>query len=154
MDEYFVEEKTSFDKIMMILVFLAVFVITIFLILDIIANSKRHLINLANLNAIYFWVDISVLIIFIVDLYRLWEKSTGVKDFFEHNWLDVIATIPFGLIGALSSWTVLNALKWARIAKYLDSASKFSRASKITKEFKAASHLEKESEEYKKKHRL
>ncbi len=84
-------------------------------------------------------------------------RITRCQRFFQHNWLDVIATIPFALLGsAVSSWTILNAFKWIKFAK-INSAIKLqrlSRVSKITKEFKAASHLKREGEEYKKKHRL
>lgn len=154
MEEYFVEEKTTWDKLLDFLVFIAVFVVTIFLILEIIAGSGRTGIDIVQINAIYFYVNIIVFIIFAVDLVRLWNRHDGAKDFFKHCWLDVLATIPFGLIAGVGAQ--FEILKWTRVARLtsLGRVQKISRISKISKEFKAASHLKKEGEDYKRKHRL
>ena len=48
MDEYFVEEKSNWDKILDFLVFIAVFAVTIFLVLELIASSGSTNINLEN----------------------------------------------------------------------------------------------------------
>ena len=161
MDEYFVEEKSNWDKLLDFLVFLAVSAVTIFLILDIMGVNNIGNVDTASLNNIYFWVNIVVFAIFFVDLIRLWKRSDGVKDFFEHNWLDVLATIPFELIAfgigaSPSTAQAVGIAKWFRVAKLSGVAriQKISRISKISKEFKAAAHLKKESDEYKKKHRL
>lgn len=157
MDEYFVEEKSSWDKLLDFLVFLAVFAVTVFLILEIVAQTGRTSIDIVQVNDIYFYINIVVFLIFVADLVRLWKASENASEFFKHGWLDILATIPFGLMGSLlSNYTILNAFKWARVAKLgtLAKAQKISRISKISKEFKAASHLKKEGEEYQKKHRL
>jgi len=65
--------------------------------------------------------------------------------------LDVLATIPFGLIA--NSLPALGFIKVVRATKLLR-LQKASRISKISKEFKAAAHFKKNSEEYQKKHRL
>jgi len=156
MEEYFVEEKTSYDKLLDFLVFIAVFVVTIFLILELFATSGVISSSLETINGYYLYINIVVFIIFVADLIRLWKESSGPKDFFQNNWLDVLATIPFGLI-AQSLSTINNAFKILRVTKLASTASKLqkaSRISKISKEFKAASHLKREGEEYKKKHRL
>ncbi len=156
MEEYFVEEKTTWDRVMDVLVFLAVFVVTIFLILELFGYSGKAEVDVGTLNSIYLYVNLSVLIVFALDLFRLWKKSSGAKDFFSKNWLDVLATIPFELLAlalALANPTTVAAfglLKWLRVGQL----AKVSRVSKITKQFKAASHLKKEGEDYKKKHRL
>lgn len=153
MEEYFVEEKTNFDRFMDFLVFLAVFAVTIFLILEIVSSTDLTKFDIVNITTIYFYVNIVVFAIFFADLVRLWKRSDGPKDFFAHNWLDVLATIPFGLIGANTTFEILKLSRLQKLSKL----SKFQRASKIskiTKEFKAAAHLKKESEEYQKKHRL
>lgn len=153
MDEYFVEEKSSFDKFMDLLVFFAVFIVTIFLILDLLENAGKF--SYKNLENIYFYVNIVIFAIFFVDLVRLKKASSGWKDFFKKNWLDVLATIPYGLLGmAFANLQVLNVLKWGRVVSMSSKLSKVSRAAKIGKEFKAASHLKKDSDEYKRKHRL
>lgn len=163
MDEFFVEEKSNIDRLLDFLVFLAVFAVTIFLILDIMGVNNVGDIDIQSINNVYFWVNIVVFIIFLADLVRLWNRSDDAKDFFKHNWLDVLATIPFELIafavGAFQPPKTAQAfgiVKWFRVAKLTGVArvQKISRISKISKEFKAASHLKKESEEYKKKHRL
>ena len=153
MEEYFVEEKSNWDKLMDFLVFVGVFAVTIFLILEIIGASNKTSLNLESINGIYFYVNIVVFVIFSLDLIRLWRQHSGLKDFFAHCWLDVLATIPFGLIASAPTFEVL---KWARIARLstFGKAQKISRISKISKEFKAASHLKKEGDEFKKKHRV
>lgn len=157
MEEYFVEEKSMFEKVLDFLVFLSVFVVTIFLLLEVFGYSGGS----TNLEDIYFYVNIVVFIIFAVDLVRLKMKSSGWKDFFVHNWLDVLATIPFGLIayglsGIKPDSVAFEVLKLTRLSKLstLGKLQKASRISKISKEFKAASHLKHESEEFKRKHRL
>jgi len=164
MDEYFVEEKSSWDKILDFLVFIAVFAVTIFLILELIASTGVSSIDITNVTEIYFYVNLIVFVIFILDLYRLWNKSTSFSNFVKTNWLDILATIPFGLIvsalsSVKSSSPAFEIVKWLRVTKLtrvskLSKLQKVSRISKVAKEFKAASHLKKESDTYKKKHRL
>ncbi len=162
MDEYFIEEKSSADRLLDFLVFLAVFVVTIFLILEILGGAGKAGIDILQVNSVYFWVNLVVFVIFFADLVRLWRKSNGSKDFFSHNWLDVLATIPFELLALAlagipaSTAQALGIAKWFRFTK-LAQASKLqkgSRVSKVSKEFKAASHLKKEGEDYQRKHRL
>ncbi len=156
MEEYFIEEKTSYDKLLDFLVFIAVFVVTIFLLLDVFASAGVTGIDITSINKFYYWANIIIFVIFVADLIRLWKEAEGVKDFFVSSWLDILATIPFGLI-ASSLATFNNFFKIFRVTKIVSTASKLqkaSRISKISKEFKAASHLKKEGEEYNKKHRL
>lgn len=153
LDEYFVEEKSSADKLLDFLVFLAVFAVTIFLLIEIFAS--RINIDIVRLSEVYFYVNIIVFIIFAIDLVRLRKESQNTSDFFRNNWLDILATIPFGLI-ASGLGPTFEILKLAKLTKLtaISKVQKVSRISKIGKEFKAASHLKKESENYKKKHRL
>lgn len=150
-DEYFVQEKTGMDRLLDFLVFLAVFAVTIFLLLEIFSEAGKTSIDFESLSEIYFYVNIVVFVIFFADLIRLWIESNSAKDFFAHNWLDVLATIPFGLIA--NGLVTFEVLKLARLTKVLR-IQKISRISKISKEFKAASHLRKEGNEYRRKHRL
>ena len=161
MDEYFVEEKSTWDKLLDFLVFLAVFAVTVFLILELVANTGKVNLNAQSVTDVYYYVNMVVFAIFIADLVRLWRASSGIKDFFHHNWLDVLATIPFSLIVSLisgipSSSPAFEVIKFLRVTKLAGFAKvqKLSRISKIGKEFKAASHLKKEGEDYQKKHRL
>jgi len=162
MDEYFVEEKSSMDKLLDFLVFVAVFAVTLFLILEIIGLSGKTGIDTQSVNNIYFYVNFAVFAIFFADLFRLWKQSADYKEFISKNWLDILATIPFELIAFMvtglnpSTAQALGVAKWIRVTKLsgLAKAQKISRISKISKEFKAASHLRKEGEEYQRKHRL
>jgi hypothetical protein len=162
MDEYFVEEKTAYDKLLDFLVFIAVFVVTIFLIAELFGVAGKGGIDVTSVNNIYFWINFVVFGIFVLDLIRLWKKSSDFKDFMANNWLDVLATIPFELLAyALGNVPVeatskFGILKMIRLTKLTGASriTKISRISKISKEFKAAAHLKKEGEEYKRKHRL
>lgn len=162
MDEYFIEERSGYDRLLDFLVFIAVFIVTIFLILEIIGGAGTAGLDPERVNEIYFWVNFGVFAVFVLDLIRLWRQSENVKDFFQHNWLDVLATIPFELLALAfagipaSSAQKFGILKWVRFTKLTRAGkiSKISRISKISKEFKAASHLKKEGEDYKRKHRL
>jgi uncharacterized membrane protein len=153
MEEYFVEEKTSFDKLLDFLVFISVFAVTVFLVLELVAESEKTSLDMAQINGVYIYVNIIVFIVFLVDLIRLWNQHTGFSDFIKHCWLDVLATIPFGLLVGSPAFEIL---KWARVSRLgtISKAQKLSRVSKISKQFKAASHLKKEGDEYKRKHRL
>jgi hypothetical protein len=155
MEEYFIEEKTSYDKILDVLVFVGVAIVTVFLILEALAGAQKISVDVERLAQIYFYFDIAVFVIFVLDLIRLYKESENFKNFLGHNWLDILATIPFGLIMGLGS-PLTQWLKIGRALK-LSQATKLTKAakvSKIGKEFKAAAHLKKESEEYKRKHRL
>lgn len=144
------QNKPMYDKILDLLVFIAVFVVTIFLILEVLP-ARQSPVDTALLNNIYMWVNLVVLVIFVADLLRIWSEAEGFGHFLKEGWLDLLATIPFGLIGyALGGSLGLGGLSILKIAR----VEKLMKASKIGKEFKAASHLKKESEEYKKKHRV
>ena len=155
MDEYFIEEKKSYERVLDFLVFIAVFVVTIFLILDIFQITD-------GLVTIYLWVSIVVLVIFTIDLIRLRVKAESWRDFFRHSWLDILATIPFELIALAISGidpktvSQFAILKFFRIAKLTGTArlANVARVSKITKEFKAAAHMKEESEKFNKKNRV
>ncbi len=154
-EEYFVQEKSSMDKFLDFLVFIAVFIVTIFLLLEIFGESGKISIDMVKLGEIYLYVNVVVFLVFLADLIRLWYESDGAGDFFRNNWLDVLATIPFGLL-AQGLGPTFEILKLAKLAKLttVSKISKVSRVSKIGKEFKAASHLKKEGAEYNKKHRI
>lgn len=158
MEEYFVEEKTGVDRLLDFLVFVAVFVVTIFLILEIVAASGKTDLDVIEIAQIYFWVNIVVFLVFLADLIRLWIESSDAKYFFKHYWLDVLATIPFGLFASVigPAATGFNVLKLASASKLaaVTKLQKVSRISKISKEFKAAAHLKEESDNYQKKNRL
>lgn len=161
MDEYFVEERTKWDKLLDLLVFVAVFVVTIFLILELVAQTGKTTLDIVQINEIYYYINIVVFIIFLVDLIRLWYEHDGFKDFITHCWLDVLATIPFGLLvsgmagipATSPTFEVLKLLRFSKLTE-LGKMQRISRVSKISRQFKAASHLKKEGQEYTKKHRL
>jgi hypothetical protein len=143
MDEYVVEEKGAFGKVLDFFVFLSVFIVTIFLVLEFVIERKEVGISLEELNTMYLYVGSFVFLVFAVDLGRLKKESPSWSFFFKAHWLDILATIPFGLFGP----QMFEITKLARLNKLL-------RLSKVAKEFKAASHLRKEAGRYKKKNRV
>ena len=111
MDEYFIEEKTSMDRLLDFLVFIAVFAVTIFLILEIVASSGKSDLDIVKLNEIYNYVNWVVFAIFVADLIRLRKESVNNKEFLKNNWLDILATIPFGIIAqAGANFEILKLL--------------------------------------------
>ena len=152
MEDYFSQGKKRWETVLDILVFLSVFVVTIFLFTEILGLESEAI-------RIYMWINMAVLTIFTIDLYRLWRRSYGFKDFLTNNWLDILATIPIELIALavtsdIGSVAQLGIIKWFRVQKLtrLGQISKVSRISKLAREFKSAAHLKKKSEEYKKDH--
>lgn len=150
MEEYLVSEKNNYEKMLDLAVFLAVFVVTVFLIIDFVPDLTKIL-NKESYIHVYLAINTIVLIIFFLDLVRLKKESSSWSDFLAQNWLDLIATIPFGIISYLIGGSIFsntgNALKLVKLQKL----SKATKISKITKEFKAASKLKKESDIYRKK---
>lgn len=155
MDEYFIEEKTAYDRLLDFLVFFAVFVVTVFLILDVFNVSS-------GLDVTYLWISVVVLVIFVLDLIRLRQKVDTWKDFFAHNWLDVLATIPFELLAfflanidpaTASKFAILKLTRFQKLTRGARLAQ-IARVSKVSKEFKAAAHLKEESDKFKEKNRL
>ena len=147
MEELYFEKKSKFEQILDVLVFLSVFIVTIFLLLDLLVSTKDVGISEETLNDIYIPFGVIVLIVFSVDLYRLYKLSDSFSDFLKKNYLDIIATIPFGLIFSSPIGELLKAFRVFRLAK-------LSRIGKMTKEFKAAAVLKKKSEDYKKSNRI
>ena len=158
MDEYLVEKKSSGEKFLDVLVFVAVFLVTIFLILELLGRG----LNISGNAELYLWISVFVFVVFIIDLIRLGRHSKGFGDFMSNNWLDVLATIPFELIalglGHVDPQTLqaFGVLKWSRFHKLskLGKLQQMSRVSKVSKEFKAAAHLKREGERYKKHNKL
>lgn len=155
MEEYFIEEKTMYDRVLDFLVFLSVFIVTIFLILEIFQI-------VSGLTEIYLWFSVVVLVIFVLDLIRIKQRHDTWKEFFHDAWLDILATIPFELI-ALGLANVdpraasqLAILKWLRVARLSRAGQlqKVARTSKISRQFKAAAHMKEEADNYKEKNRV
>ncbi|MFP4401616.1 MAG: ion transporter [Candidatus Nanoarchaeia archaeon] len=154
MEEYFIEEKTVYDKVLDIAVFLSVFVVTIFLIMDVFQITN-------DMSVPYLWISVVVLVVFLLDLIRLRARHDTWKEFFHDCWLDILATIPFELIAFAFAMAPEQAsqfaiLKWIRVTRLSRAGqlSRIARTSKITKEFKAAAHLKEESDKFKEKNRV
>ena len=147
MEEKYFERKSKFDSILDFLVFISLFVVTIFLILEILSSVKDIGVPTEVLDKIYFPIGIIVFIVFSVDLYRLYKYSDSFTGFLYNNFLDIIATIPFTLILTIPGGEVLKTFRVLRLGK-------LSRSGKIVKEFKAAGVLKKKSDDYKKKNRV
>ena len=153
MEEYLYKEKANWEVVLDILLFFCVFVVFIFLFIETLSNFSDN-INAQKVNELYFWISIPILLVFFVDLVRLYYESFGFLDFISKSWLDILATIPVNLIGFLIfggySQTSFEVLKIVRISRL----TRIFRIGKITKTFKAAAHLKRESEKYKDKRRF
>ena len=147
MEELYFEKKSKFEQILDVLVFLSVFIVTIFLILEFLVSTKDVGVSEEVLNDIYIPFGVIILIVFLLDLFRLYKLSDSFLDFLSKYYLDIIATIPFGLIISSPIGEFLKAFRVFRLAK-------LSRIGKMTKEFKAAAVLKKKSEDYKKSNRI
>jgi hypothetical protein len=138
MEEYYLEEKDNFRTIINILLFISIFLVLIFILIDILGFFIDFSLTEQEINNIYFPIGIFILIIFIIDLYLLEKESKNVKEFLKNNWLDILATIPIGLIGG---GPVTELLKIFKIQKLM----KFTRLGKIIKSFKVISQIKKNS---------
>jgi hypothetical protein len=138
MEEYYLEEKDNFRTIINILLFISIFLVLIFILIDILGFFIDFSLTEQEINNIYFPIGIFILIIFIIDLYLLEKESKNVKEFLKNNWLDILATIPVGLIGG---GPVTELLKIFKIQKLM----KFTRIGKIIKSFKVISQIKKNS---------
>ena len=157
-EEYFIKEKSKGEKLLDVLVLLSVALVTFFLIIEIFLGTPTEK-TMKLLTIVYLPVNMFVFVVFVIDLIRLRRNSKDTKEFFKKNWLDILATIPFGLMSMIatnSARYTFEILKLSRVQKLtrlqktarLLKASRASKVGKISKQFKAAAHLRKESEKY------
>ena len=152
MEEF--EERGFLGKLLDFLVVLSVIIVTIFLLLDLLGLSGLLDMTAVELHEIYIPISIAILIVFILDLIRLWRHSTTVGEFFKNGWLDIVATIPFELIAwflmSVSPETVsaFGLLKWARAAKISRAARivRLGRISQVTRQFKLINKMSKDKD--------
>ncbi len=156
MEEFETKSETLYEKILDVMVFIAVFIVTAFLMLEfLIMQSEKIGVSIEQLNSVYAKISVFIFIIFALDLYRLRKKSKDWKIFFKYCWLDILATIPFGLMGS----RVFEITKIVRLNKIFkltraSKITKISRIAKISKEFKPIANFERESLNYSKKIRI
>ena len=146
-EEFYFEKKPWYEQLLDILIFISVFIVTIFLVLEILVSIKDVGISEEALDSIYFPFAIGILIVFSLDLIRLYRSSKSFSEFLSTYYLDIIATIPFGLIFSSPFGELLKAFRVFRIAK-------LSRIAKISKEFKGIAILKKKSDNYNKNNRI
>lgn len=122
------EEDVMFYHIWDIFVFIAVAFVFILLVLDIFKVAEEY----ASFLSV---VDFLIWTIFVVDLFFLYFRSKGLKDFLKRSWLDIIAVIPFNML------KVFKFARMFRIARLFTRTSKLSKAVKVTKLSKGAKVL-------------
>lgn len=75
-----------------------------------------------------FTIDIIINAIFIIDLGLIFQKRKSFRSFLLHNWLDIIACIPFNLLFRAAKLVKLARLfKVARQGKTISFIPKFAR---------------------------
>lgn len=122
------EEDVMFYHIWDMFVFVAVAFVFILLVLDIFKVAEEY----ASFLAI---VDFLIWTVFVVDLFFLYFRSKGLKDFLRKSWLDIIAVIPFNML------KIFKFARMFRIAKLFTRTSKLTKATKLTKISKGAKVL-------------
>lgn len=85
----------------------------------------------------FFIADTVITIIFIIDLFILYNKSNGFKDFVKRNIFDIIAAIP--TVGAL------RGLKIVRAVRVIKSLNKGLKTTKLVKMYKTSKFFSEES---------
>jgi hypothetical protein len=119
------KKRHQLEVIWDIVVFVAVAFVFVILILESFFNLTPYP-GLQQLLVVLDWV---VLGVFIIDLVVIFKKDKSFKKFIVHNWLDIVAVIPFG-----SVFRVTKVVRLARILKTfgkVEKATKMNRASKF-----------------------
>lgn len=75
---------------------------------------------------LFLVLDIFVTILFIADLFILYNDSKGWKDFVTHNFFDIIASIP--TVGVLRGLKIIRAV---RVIKVMKSSAKFTKVIRL-----------------------
>ena len=141
--EYY--DKTNvYDVILDLFFYISLFIIFIFLILEVSINKIDIGLTIFQLNEIYFYLSFFILVIFILDLIRLYKQSGDFISFLKTSWIDIIATIPFGLVLGQPMFEFLKILRATKLTR-------FSKISKLLKETKTISKVKDFSNEYNKR---
>ena len=101
----------------------------------------------------YDYIDITINIIFLIDLGFIYKKSKSIKSFFVHNWLDVVACIPLSSIFRYAKFVRLLRLvtRQGKIALFVQRAVRlrFWKGYKAIKVFSKETDVNKHLEEVK-----
>ncbi len=108
---------------------LTVFVSVAFVIVILILESFFNLEPYPDLVNILIFLDYVIIGIFAIDLVVLYNKQKNLKLFFQKNWLDMIAVIPFGTVFRLTK--LVRLVRIVRIFTRAQKASRVNRASKF-----------------------
>ncbi|MFW5990768.1 MAG: hypothetical protein ACOCQX_00930 [Candidatus Nanoarchaeia archaeon] len=104
--------ENSFERIVNKLVFISLFVIVVMLIFDVfsLVNGTANPLREAVLP-----LGIIINIIFLIDLLIIFRKRTSIPEFLRHNWLDIIAVIPFDIFRLAKVARVAKLSRWAKL---------------------------------------
>lgn len=104
------------DKLWDTVIFFTVILVLLLLVYE-------YLVDMFAYEDLFFQAEMLILFIFVMDLGVLYGKSKDYKDFFKSNWLDIIATIPFGQLFRIA--------KLLRLVKLIKSFKIFSKTTKL-----------------------
>lgn len=124
---YIKNKGSAFQDVWNIIIFLSV----IFVFLTFV---PQLFFDVTEYQTIINYVDLIIIIIFIIDLFFLYQESKSMEDFFKKNWLDILAAIPFNLILSPNLYFV-KLLKLSRTTKIIRGISKFSKLNRPVKFF-------------------
>lgn len=124
------KKRHQLDIIWDVVVFIAVALVFVILILESFFNLTPY----PGLQQLLVVLDYLVLAVFVIDLVVIYRKQKSLKYFLIHNWLDIIAVIPFG-----SVFKVTKVVRLTRIIKTFGKVEKAAKANRATKFFSGSS---------------
>ncbi len=101
-------ERKQVENVWDVIVFVAVAMVLVMLVLE----SFFDLTPFPGLASMLQVTDYVIIMIFAVDLFFLYKKSEGTKEFFRTSWLDMIAVIPLS-----SAFRLTKLVRGARIIR-------------------------------------
>jgi hypothetical protein len=102
------KQSVAFDYWWSIIILLAVALTFIVLLIELFTVSSQ-------IEDILLIIDAVITILFLIDLGILYRDSTSTKDFFKHNFFDILASIP--TIGVFRALKVFRAIRIIKASK-------------------------------------
>ncbi len=119
-------KKENWNLLLDVFVFISIFMVAGILILN--YTAKFQDINIEKINLVYYYMSYFIFVVFVLDLIRLKKDYKKWGDFFSNCWIDVLATIPFGLIGGrmFEITKIVRLNKMFRLIKVIKQTKTFS----------------------------
>lgn len=89
--------------------------------------------DITEYEVIFAFLDVTIVSLFIVDLWILFEKAKTMKEFLTRNFTDMLAAIPS--VGFLRFFKIIRAVRLVRMLNGVNRFSKFVKVSRTTKFF-------------------